>query len=71
MLFRFGSVYDPKLQLADHALPVRYELSQPPTPRTRVQRGALYVHQAAGRRGREMDAATERFVDETRMSAAD
>ena len=71
MLFRFGSVYDPKLQLADHALPVRYEISQPPAPRARVERGALYVHQAAGRRGREIDVATERFVDETRMSAAD
>src|SRR5262249_19628195 len=27
MLFRFNSVYDPKLQLADHAQPVRYEIS--------------------------------------------
>ena len=71
MLFRFGSVYDPKLQLADHALPVRYEISQPPAPRARVERGALYVHQAAGRRGREIDAATERFVDETRIGAAE
>jgi len=32
MLFRFNSVYDPKLQLADHAQPVRYEISFPPAP---------------------------------------
>jgi hopanoid C-3 methylase len=71
MLFKFGSVYDPKLQLADHALPVDYEIALPPAPRERVERGALYVHQAAGRRGREIDAATERFVDETRIGAAE
>jgi hypothetical protein len=29
------------------------------------------VHQAPGRRPREIDAATERFVDETRIGAAD
>ncbi len=69
MLFKFGSVYDPKLQIADHALPVEYEISMPPAPRERVERGALYVHQAAGRRGREIDSATERFVDETRVGA--
>jgi len=71
MLFKFSSVYDPKLQLADHALPVDYEIALPPAPRAKVERGALYVHQAAGRRGREIDAATERFVDETRLGAAD
>ena len=71
MLFKFGSVYDPKLQLADHALPVDYEIALPPAPRAKVERGALYVHQAAGRRGREIDAATERFVDETRIGAAE
>ena len=29
MLFKFNSVYDPKLQMADHARPVRYEMSLP------------------------------------------
>jgi hypothetical protein len=71
MLFKFGSVYDPKLQLADHALPVEYEMSLPPEARAAVERGALYIHQAAGRRRREIDAATERFVDETRMGAVE
>ena len=38
MLFKFNSVYDPKLQLADHARPVKYEMSLPPAPRTRSTR---------------------------------
>jgi hopanoid C-3 methylase len=71
MLFKFGSVYDPDLQYADHAQPVDYEISLPPAPRAAVERGALYVHQAAGRRRREIDAATEHFVDETRTGATD
>jgi hypothetical protein len=30
---------------------------------------SLYVHAPRGRAGRAIDAATERFVDETRMGA--
>jgi hypothetical protein len=30
---------------------------------------ALYVHAPRGRAGRAIDAATEKFVDETRMGA--
>ena len=30
MLWKFNSVYNPKLQLADHQQPVRYEISPPP-----------------------------------------
>ena len=71
MLFKFNSVYDPKLQLADHERPVKYEISLPPEPRTRVDPAALYVHQAQGRRGREIDNATEQFVDNTRMGVAE
>jgi hypothetical protein len=37
--------------------------AQPPA------RGALYVHAPRGRRGRAIDTATERFVEETRMGA--
>jgi len=69
MLFRFNRVYDPKLQLADHAAPVRYEMTLPPAACDRVDPNALYVHAARGRRGREVDDATERFVDATRMGA--
>jgi hypothetical protein len=71
MLFKFNSVYDPKLQLADHAAPVRYQMSLPPAARERIDPSALYVHAARGRGGREVDEATERFVDETRMGVAE
>jgi hopanoid C-3 methylase len=30
---------------------------------------ALYIHPPRGRKGRAIDSATERFVDETRMGA--
>ena len=71
MLFKFNSVYNPKLQLADHARPVRYEMALPPAPRAKVDAAALYVHRGQGRRGRQIDNATEQFVEDTRMGAAD
>jgi hopanoid C-3 methylase HpnR len=71
MLFKFNSVYNPKLQLADHAQPVKYEMSLPPAPRVKVDPAALYVHRGQGRRGREIDNATEQFVEDTRMGVAD
>jgi hypothetical protein len=70
MLFKFSSVYDPRLQLADHAQPVRYEMSPRPPTRETVDPSALYVHSAQGRRGRQIDPATEQFVDRTRMGTA-
>jgi hopanoid C-3 methylase HpnR len=71
MLFKFNSVYNPKLQLADHERPVTYEMSLPPAPRAKVDPIALYVHKGRGRRGREIDNATEQFVEDTRMGVAD
>ena len=71
MLFKFNSVYDPKLQMADHARPVRYEMSLPPEPRAKVDPNALYIHKSQGRRGRQIDNVTERFVEDTRMGVAD
>lgn len=71
MLFKFNSVYNPRLQLADHERPVKYEMALPPEPQIRVDPTTLYVHQAQGRRGREIDNATEQFVDDTRMGAAE
>jgi hopanoid C-3 methylase HpnR len=71
MLFKFNSVYNPKLQLADHERPVAYEISLPPAPRVKVDPIALYVHGSQGRRGREIDNATEQFVEDTRMGVAD
>jgi hopanoid C-3 methylase HpnR len=71
MLWKFDSVYNPKLQLNDHRLPVRYQISLPPAPQEQVDRKTLYVHHARGRGGREIDHATETFVDTTRMGSSE
>ncbi|KXV14472.1 hopanoid C-3 methylase HpnR [Caballeronia megalochromosomata] len=67
MLWRFNSVFDPRLQLADHAREVRYPMTPPPAPDASVSVKAIYVHGPAGRKSRRIDDATEKFVDETRM----
>ena len=65
MLWKFNSVYNPKLQLADHARPVTYEI--PPSELTpRIDNQLLYIHRAQGRKGRILDDATEQFVEATR-----
>jgi hopanoid C-3 methylase len=69
MLWKFDSVYNPELQLADHRQPVKYEISLPPPSVTTVQRGALYIHENRGRSGRQIDHHTEEFVNATRMGA--
>lgn len=71
MLWKFNSVFDPALQLADHARPVRYEMALPPVAREKINTKTLYVHGPQGRKGRAaLDDSTERFVDETRMGVA-
>ena len=67
-LFNLERVFRPEYLLADHARPVDYQVPLPDADGTRRQ-GSLYIHAPRGRRGRATDAATERFVDETRMSA--
>lgn len=69
MLWKFNSVFDPKLQLADHAREPRYLMSPPPTVPSdaKPDPASLYVHSRAVRRRRTLDPATERFVDATRM----
>lgn len=70
MLWKFDSVFDPKLQLADHAREVRYAMSPPPgVGAAKIDPKSLYVHRPAGRRSRAIDDATETFVDATRMPA--
>jgi hypothetical protein len=65
-----NSVYRPELLLADHARPVDYAIPVPPAREGKAASGrSLYVHAARGRAGRAIDAATERFVDETRVGA--
>jgi len=67
MLWKFNSVYNPKLQLSDHQRPVKYQMALPPAPKETVNPKLLYIHHADGRRGRAIDDATEQFVDDTRM----
>jgi hopanoid C-3 methylase HpnR len=66
MLWKFPSVYNPRLQLADHDRPVRYPMTLPPQARRVVDAHELYVHAPRGRHGRAIDEATEHFVDEGR-----
>jgi len=69
MLWKFNSVYNPQLQLADHRRPVRYEMLPPPLPRDVIDPKSIYIHPAQGRRSRVIDDATETFVDQTRVKA--
>lgn len=72
MLWKFNSVYNPKLQIADHKAPVKYEISQPPAHVEKIaDRHSLYVHASGGRGGRQIDDHTERFVDATRMGVGE
>jgi hopanoid C-3 methylase HpnR len=68
-LWKFNSVFNPKLQLRDHAEPVRYEMPLPPAAKPTVKPQTIYIHPAQGRRGRAIDDATEEFVEQTRMGA--
>jgi hopanoid C-3 methylase HpnR len=67
MLWKFNSVYDPNLQLADHRRPARYEMLLPAPKQEKVNSKLLYVLPARGRTGRAIDDSTEQFVDATRM----
>jgi hopanoid C-3 methylase HpnR len=67
MLWKFNSVYDPALQLADHARPVTYQL--PLRTAAAADRRGLYIHAPRGRRGRAIDEATEQFVEATRTGS--
>jgi hopanoid C-3 methylase HpnR len=66
MLWKFNSVFNPQLQLADHARPVRYELPRLDPQAIGNDKRALYIHQPQGRRARALDPATQRFVEATR-----
>jgi hopanoid C-3 methylase HpnR len=66
-LWKFNSVYDPRLQLADHQLPVKYAMALPPAPKEKVPAQVLYIHHSRGRRGRALDEGTEQFVEQTRL----
>ena len=71
-LFKLNSVYRTDLLLDDHARPAVYQIPlPPPAPTEKSAPGrALYIHAPRGRAARAIDAATECFVDETRMGAS-
>jgi hypothetical protein len=69
MLWKFNSIYDPRLQLADHQQPVRYELSPPPEPKAVVDARSIYIHPGNSHRNTVLDEATQSFVDQTRYKA--
>ena len=71
-LYLLDKIYRPELMLADHNAPVAYEIPLP-VPRTEARAPAaasLYIHPPRGRKGRAIDAATENFVEETRIGGA-
>jgi hopanoid C-3 methylase HpnR len=70
MLWKFNSVYNPALQLADHRRPVKYEMTLPPSRQQADDVELIYIHQAKGRQGRHIDDSTEQFVEATRTGTA-
>jgi hopanoid C-3 methylase len=66
MIWKFNSVFNPALHMAEHARAVRYELPPQPEFATVADKRVLYVHKPVGRRGRALDHGTEQFVDATR-----
>jgi hopanoid C-3 methylase len=71
MLWKFNSVFNPMLQIADHRRPVTYEIGLPPPAQERVSAKSLYIHRPEGRRKRSLDEPTERFVNATTIGGAD
>ncbi|MFP3944160.1 MAG: hopanoid C-3 methylase HpnR [Alphaproteobacteria bacterium] len=67
MLWKFHEVYDDRLLLADHEMPVDYQIPEPPPEQEKIAPKMLYIHTARKRRPRQIDRDTERFVDATRM----
>ncbi len=66
MLWKFTSVYDPKLQLRDHQQPVEFELTPPPPVMSVIDPKSIYIHLPPARKGAGLDEATESFVNQSR-----
>ncbi|TKS61787.1 MAG: hopanoid C-3 methylase HpnR [Nitrospira sp.] len=70
MLWKFNSVYNPKLQMADHQRPLSYQMAPPPPVRENLDSKLLYILPPKGRRGRVLDDSTEQFIETTRMGSS-
>src|SRR5499426_303155 len=71
-MLRYPSLYRLDKLMADHAQTVHYEMPLPPPTRREpmAKTASLYIHAPRGRANRQVDQATERFVDATRVDAA-
>jgi hopanoid C-3 methylase HpnR len=67
MLWKFNSVYNPNLQMADHQRPVSYHMALPPHGRENTNSKLVYILPPKGRQGRALDDSMEQFVETTRM----
>jgi hopanoid C-3 methylase HpnR len=61
MLWKFGRVYNPELQLADHQRPIKYEMSIPPPNQATIDVNAIYIHKKPVTNPRSL----EEFVQKT------
>jgi hopanoid C-3 methylase HpnR len=66
MLWKFNSVYDPKLQLFDHSRPVRYKMKLPPSQQERVDSKTLYIHHPGENQETSLYNSAVQFMNETR-----
>ncbi|MGR8934959.1 MAG: hopanoid C-3 methylase HpnR [Gammaproteobacteria bacterium] len=69
-LWKFNSVFNPELQLADHQMPVKYKMAPPARTTAKFDAKSIYIHQPRGRTSRELDDASEKFVDTGRSGVA-
>jgi len=62
MIWKFNSVFNPKLQIADHQRPVQYEMRLPEHKQaSEIERKTLFIHTADAKK-RQLDKHTERFI---------
>ena len=66
MLWKFNSVYNPELQMADHRRVPLYELALPEPAQGTIDPKRLYILPSRGRQSRAFDDSTEQFVEATR-----
>jgi hopanoid C-3 methylase len=69
-LYLLDKLYRPELLLADHQRPAPYEIPMPAGAEAgEVTAARLYIYPPRGRKGRAIDAETERFVETTRAGS--
>ena len=71
-LYLLDKLYRPELLLADHrhAGGLRNPAAGPGAAIREANTAQLYIHPPRGRKGRAIDAATENFVEATRVGSA-